>query len=86
MANDPDASLPREAIRPAWRATVLAYRANMRVSRHPSPTYDAALAAFREVLPDMPVVLGRRVRVGTPHSHNASSIGGFTSASGVGRT
>jgi hypothetical protein len=47
-------SLPREEIRPAWRAAVLAYRANMRVTRHNSPAWHAALAAFREVLPDMP--------------------------------
>jgi hypothetical protein len=46
--------LPRDAIRPAWRAAVLAYRANMRVTRHPSPAYEAALVAFREVLPEMP--------------------------------
>jgi hypothetical protein len=50
----PQPHLPREQIRPAWRAAVLAYRDNMRVTRHPSPAYDAALAAFREVLPDMP--------------------------------
>ena len=50
----PQPHLPREQIRPAWRAAVLAYRANMRVTRHPSPAYDAALAAFREVLPEMP--------------------------------
>jgi hypothetical protein len=47
-------SLPREAIRPAWRAAVLAYRANMRVTRHNSPAWHAAYAAFRELLPDMP--------------------------------
>jgi hypothetical protein len=46
--------LPREEMRPAWRAAVLAYRANMRVTRHPSPAYSAAVAAFREVLPEMP--------------------------------
>ena len=46
--------LPREQIRPAWRAAVLAFRRNMRVTRHPGPAYDAAVAAFREVLPEMP--------------------------------
>ena len=50
----PRPHLPREQIRPAWRAAVLAYRANMRVTRHPGPAYGAALAAFREVLPEMP--------------------------------
>jgi hypothetical protein len=50
----PQPHLPREQIRPAWRAAVLAYRANMRVTQHPSPAYDAALAAFREVVPEMP--------------------------------
>lgn len=46
--------LPREEIRPAWRAAVLAYRANMRVTRHNSPAWHAAYKAFREVLPEMP--------------------------------
>jgi hypothetical protein len=46
--------LPREEIKPAWRAAVLAYRANMRVTRHPSPAYWAAVAAFHEVLPETP--------------------------------
>jgi hypothetical protein len=46
-------TLPREQIRPAWRAAVLAYRANMRVTRHNDPAWDAAYAASREVLPDM---------------------------------
>jgi hypothetical protein len=30
-------TLPREEILPAWRAVVLAYRANMRVTRHNDP-------------------------------------------------
>jgi hypothetical protein len=46
--------LPREGIRPAWRAAVLAYRANFKETRHPSPAYAAALAAFRQALPDLP--------------------------------
>jgi hypothetical protein len=50
----PPQVLPRDDIRPAWRAAVLAYRANMRVTRHNSPAWHAALAAFREVLPQMP--------------------------------
>jgi hypothetical protein len=33
---------------------VLAYRANVRVTRHNSPAWHAAYAAFREVLPDIP--------------------------------
>jgi hypothetical protein len=41
-------------IRPAWRAAVLAYRANMRVTKHDLPASRVALAAFRAVLPDMP--------------------------------
>jgi len=32
---------------------VLAYRANMRVTRHNEPAWHAAYAAFREVLPEM---------------------------------
>jgi hypothetical protein len=47
-------TLPREEIRPAWRAAVLAYRSNMRVTRHNDPAWDAAYAAFREALPEMP--------------------------------
>ena len=47
-------TLPREEIRPAWRAAVLAYRANMRITRHNEPAWHAAYAAFREVLPEMP--------------------------------
>jgi hypothetical protein len=47
-------TLPREEIRPAWRAAVLAYRANMRVTQHNEPAWHAAYAAFREVLPEMP--------------------------------
>jgi hypothetical protein len=43
--------LPREEIRPAWRAAILAYPANMRVTRHNDPAGDAA---FREALPEMP--------------------------------
>jgi hypothetical protein len=47
-------SLPREEIRPAWRAAVLAYRANMRVTRDDHPAWRAAIAAFREVMPEVP--------------------------------
>jgi hypothetical protein len=47
-------TLPHAEILPAWRAAVLAYRANMRITRHNSPAWHAAYAAFRELLPDMP--------------------------------
>jgi hypothetical protein len=50
----PQPHLPSEQIRPAWRAAVLAYRRNFRETRHPSPAYEAAFAAFREVLPNIP--------------------------------
>jgi hypothetical protein len=43
----PRPHLPTDDLLPAWRAAVLAYRANMRVTRHPSPAYKAALVAFR---------------------------------------
>ena len=46
----PRPHLPEGALRPAWREAVLAYRANMRVTKHPSPAYEAALAAFRRVI------------------------------------
>jgi hypothetical protein len=46
--------LPREQIRPAWRAAVLAYRRSMRLNRDDLPAWREALADFREVLPDMP--------------------------------
>jgi hypothetical protein len=47
-------SMSREEILPAWRAAELAYRANMRVTRHNDPAWVAAYAAFRKVLPEMP--------------------------------
>jgi hypothetical protein len=47
-------TLPREEIRPGWRAAVLAYRREHRATGHDLPAWRAALAAFREVLPDMP--------------------------------
>jgi hypothetical protein len=53
-------TLPREEIRPAWRAAVLAYRREMRETRNDLPAWRAALAAFREVLPEMPDEQARR--------------------------
>lgn len=47
-------TLPREDLRQGWRAAVLAYRRELRTTRHDYPAWWAALAAFREVLPDMP--------------------------------
>jgi hypothetical protein len=47
-------TLPREEIRPAWRAAVLAYRRVLRATRDDLPAWRAALAAFRELLPEMP--------------------------------
>jgi hypothetical protein len=46
-------TLPREEIRPAWRATVLAYRRRFRETRDDLPAWHAAYAAFRQVLPGM---------------------------------
>jgi hypothetical protein len=46
-------SLPREHIRPAWRAAVLAYRRRFTETRDDLPAWRAALAAFRGVLPEM---------------------------------
>ena len=56
MSHDasPPRALPREDIRPAWRAAVQAYRREYRVSRNDLPARNAAVAALREVLPDMP--------------------------------
>jgi chemotaxis methyl-accepting protein methylase len=47
-------TLPRDAIRPAWRAAVLAYRREYRATREDRFASEAAFEAFREVLPDMP--------------------------------
>jgi hypothetical protein len=47
-------SLPREEIKPAWRAAVLAYRHEYRATREDRLARDAAFEAFREVLPEMP--------------------------------
>jgi hypothetical protein len=46
-------TLPREEIRPAWRAAVLAYRRELSATRDDLPAWHAAFAAFREVLPEM---------------------------------
>ena len=45
----PQPHLPGEQLRPAWRAAVLAWRRTFKEARHPSPAYEAAFAAFREV-------------------------------------
>jgi hypothetical protein len=47
-------SLPRDEIRPASRAAVLAFRRELRATREDRLACPAALAAFREVLPEMP--------------------------------
>jgi hypothetical protein len=47
-------TLPRDEIRPAWRAAVLAYRREHRATGHDLPAWHAALVAFREALPEMP--------------------------------
>jgi hypothetical protein len=47
-------SLPRDEIRPAWRAAVLAYRRELRATREDRLAWPAAYKAFREVLPEMP--------------------------------
>jgi hypothetical protein len=46
-------TLPREEIRPAWRAAVLAYRRELRATREDRLAWPAAYEAFREVLPGM---------------------------------
>ena len=47
-------TLPREEIRPAWRAAVLAYRRELSATREDRLAWPAAYAAFRDVLPMMP--------------------------------
>ena len=47
-------TLPREEVRPAWRAAVLAYRRDLRATGHDPPALRAALAAFQETLPEVP--------------------------------
>jgi hypothetical protein len=46
-------TLPREEIKPAWRAAVLAYRHFYRVAAEDRLAPDAALETFRGVLPDL---------------------------------
>jgi hypothetical protein len=46
-------TLPREEIRPGWRAAVLAYRRELRVTREDRLAWPAAYEAFREALPEM---------------------------------
>ena len=45
--------LPREEIRPASRAAVLAYRRELRATHEDRMAWPTAYAAFREVLPEM---------------------------------
>jgi hypothetical protein len=47
-------ALPRDAILPAWRAAVLAYRREYQATREDLLASTAAFEAFRKVLPDMP--------------------------------
>jgi hypothetical protein len=63
---------PARDLLPAWRAAVLAYRANMRVTRHPSPAYEAALAAFHKVLPDTPAKEAERQMTGDRLSRSSA--------------
>ena len=67
MSHDasPPRALPREEIRPAWRAAVLAYRREYRATRHDLPARNAAVAALREVLPEMPA---EQAEVETAHA------------------
>ena len=46
-------TLPREDVLPAWRAAVLAYRREYRVTPEDLLASTAAFDAFREVLPEM---------------------------------
>jgi hypothetical protein len=57
--------LPREEIRPAWRAAVLTYRRELRATREDRLAWPAAYAAFLEVLPEMPV---EQAKVETTHA------------------
>jgi hypothetical protein len=47
-------TLPRDEIRPAWRAAVLAYRRALRATGEDRLAWPAAHAAFRAALPEMP--------------------------------
>lgn len=47
-------TLPREEIRPDWRAAVLAYQRELRATREDRLAWPVALAAFCELLPQMP--------------------------------
>ena len=58
-------ALPREEIRPAWRAAVQAYRREHRATCDDLLARTAAYAAFRKVLPDMPE---EQAKVETAHA------------------
>lgn len=53
-------TLPRDEIRPAWKAAVLAYRRVYRVTPEDRLAREAAFDAFREVLPEMPEELAKQ--------------------------
>jgi hypothetical protein len=59
-------ALPREGIRPAWRAAVLAYRREYQATREDLLASAAAFEAFREALPEMPE---EQAKVGDPPRH-----------------
>ena len=77
----PPRSLPREEIRPSWRAAVLAYRRELRATRHDHPAWLAAYAAFREVLPEMPEAQAKQE---TTHAIAYARRRTIQSGSGVG--
>jgi hypothetical protein len=52
--------LPREEIRPAWWAAVLAYRRVLRQTSENHPAWHAAYRAFREILPEIPEEQAKR--------------------------
>jgi hypothetical protein len=58
-------ALPREEIKPAWRAAVLAYRQVYRVTPEDLLASTAAFEAFRKVLPEMPE---EQAKVETSHA------------------
>jgi hypothetical protein len=51
----PESDRPEDELRRAWRAAILAYRRGFKETRNPLLAHKAATAAFREILPDLPI-------------------------------
>jgi hypothetical protein len=51
----PGSDRPEDELRRAWRAAILAYRCGFKETKSPLLAHKAAVSAFREILPDVPI-------------------------------